>query len=163
MHDDRVGLRPATATDEDFVRSLHESACVADLVRGGLDATLAASLARVQGVARWQQHAAAYPAAEDHVVELEGRPVGRLLVDRGASVWHVVDVGVLAAHRGRGTGTAVLTHLCADADRAGSPVTLAVVPGNPAVHLYRRLGFDVEDEQPDLCRMRRRTPEVSHA
>jgi GNAT superfamily N-acetyltransferase len=53
-----------------------------------------------------------------------------------------LSVGVVAALRGRGTGSALLMQLVADARRLRVPaLSLSVEPDNPAVRLYRRLGF----------------------
>ncbi|MFW5643110.1 MAG: GNAT family N-acetyltransferase [Alkalispirochaeta sp.] len=51
-------------------------------------------------------------------------------------------IAVEPIFRGNGVGTELLTHLIANARRAGFPaISLSVDPGNPAVRLYRRLGF----------------------
>ena len=53
-----------------------------------------------------------------------------------------VSVGVRQAHRGRGIGTALLRSLVAAATEDGLvALSLSVEPDNPAMELYRRLGF----------------------
>ena len=44
-------------------------------------------------------------------------------------------------HRGRGHGTALLREVMSEGADAGLPVTIHVESTNPAMSLYRRLGF----------------------
>lgn len=75
------------------------------------------------------------------MIELAGRPVGRVFVHRGPEEIRVVDVGLLTEHRGQGIGSAVLKAVIAEAVEAGRPVRLQVEPSNRALRLYERLGF----------------------
>jgi ribosomal protein S18 acetylase RimI-like enzyme len=67
--------------------------------------------------------------------------VGYLLLDRKPDRWWIVDIAVLAAHRGRGLGTRVLEECKRRAVAAGAGLQLQVSPLNPARRLYERLGF----------------------
>src|SRR5207302_173775 len=54
----------------------------------------------------------------------------------------IVDIAFLPEHRGRGMGTALMQDLLDEAELAGKPVTIHVEQFNPAMRLYRRLGFE---------------------
>ncbi|HUP41984.1 MAG TPA: GNAT family N-acetyltransferase, partial [Thermoanaerobaculia bacterium] len=69
------------------------------------------------------------------------RPIGRLYVDRWKDQIRLVDIALLPEHRGAGLGRAILEELLAEGDRSGLPVTIHVELNNPALRLYRRLGF----------------------
>jgi ribosomal protein S18 acetylase RimI-like enzyme len=86
----------------------------------------------------YQQH---YAGARFDVIELDGRPIGRLYVDRGAGEIRIVDIALLPAHRGAGIGTTILRGLLGEAAASGRPVRIHVEQSNPARRLYRRLGF----------------------
>jgi RimJ/RimL family protein N-acetyltransferase len=86
----------------------------------------------------YQQH---YPGARFDLIELEGRPIGRLYVDRRPDAVLIVDIALLPAHRGAGIGTGILRGLLAEAAAAGRPVRIHVEHNNPALRLYGRLGF----------------------
>jgi ribosomal protein S18 acetylase RimI-like enzyme len=53
-----------------------------------------------------------------------------------------LTVAVLPEFRGRGVGTRLLNHLLETAQNRYPSVSLSVSPGNPALRLYQRLGFE---------------------
>ena len=82
-----------------------------------------------------------YPQAQWLVIERGNIPVGRIYIERTAREFRLMDVALLPTARGQGLGGALMRALLAAADSAGLPVTLHVEPYNPAIRLYRRLGF----------------------
>jgi ribosomal protein S18 acetylase RimI-like enzyme len=54
-----------------------------------------------------------------------------------------LSVAVLPEYRGKGVGTALLNRLIEDARTRFPALSLSVSADNPAVRLYRRLGFEV--------------------
>jgi ribosomal protein S18 acetylase RimI-like enzyme len=54
-----------------------------------------------------------------------------------------LTIAVLSDHRGRGIGTSLLTKLIDEAAQSFQGISLSVVGDNPAVALYRRLGFEI--------------------
>jgi ribosomal protein S18 acetylase RimI-like enzyme len=88
-----------------------------------------------------------YPGSERLVIERvngDGHPptpIGRLYIDRWADQIRLVDIAILPAHRGRGVGGALLQSIMDEARALGVAVTIHVEATNPALSLYRRLGF----------------------
>jgi GNAT superfamily N-acetyltransferase len=85
--------------------------------------------------------------------------VAQVLTDRnGLYLW---QIDLLEGSRGRGTGSRLLAHLCAEADRRGLRFRLTAVgqtPGETArlVRWYARHGFAVQDwDAAGGCRMNR--------
>ncbi|QHT57732.1 GNAT family N-acetyltransferase [Cellulomonas sp. H30R-01] len=139
-------LRRTSPADTAFVADLY-AATRADEVAGfGWDDATTAAFLRGQHAAR--EAAFAATATGDAVVEVDGVPVGRLVTARReAGVVHVLDVAVHPDHQGRGTGTAVLRGVLADAHAAGATVRLHVRATNVrAAALYARLGFVPVDD-----------------
>jgi ribosomal protein S18 acetylase RimI-like enzyme len=91
--------------------------------------------------AQRRHYAVSYPATDRAILEKDGAPVGRLYVDDGFDALLVVDISLLPEWRGRGIGTTLLSAVCAQASAATKTVTLTVGKFNPALSLYRRLGF----------------------
>lgn len=85
---------------------------------------------------------AEFPRARFDIVELAGRPIGRIVVDRPGTALHIVDQAIVPELRGRGIGTAIMRALMDEAAAARVPVRLQVASASdPAMRLYLRLGF----------------------
>ncbi|MGH2876210.1 MAG: GNAT family N-acetyltransferase [Solirubrobacteraceae bacterium] len=136
-----MSLRPATAADGPFLRAVHASTLSAELAALRHDADAADVFARMQFDLQERGYRAAHPAAAFLVVLLDDRPSGRLYVDRTPAEIHVLEIALLPEHRGRGIGTELLRGLIDEARQSGRRVTLSVLRFNPALALYRRLGF----------------------
>jgi len=94
--------------------------------------------------AHYQKH---YVGSDFFVIEQAGTVIGRLYLARWASAHRIVDIALLPEHRGRGVGTALLKDLLDEAAAAGKAVTIHVEKFNPAMSLYRRLGFVAAGEE----------------
>lgn len=88
-----------------------------------------------------------YRAALWLVVMHEGQDIGRLYLDRTPVEHCIIDIALLPAHRGRGLGEPLLRDLLDEAGAAGKPVAIHVEKNNPAMRLYRRLGFKTEEDK----------------
>jgi ribosomal protein S18 acetylase RimI-like enzyme len=66
-----------------------------------------------------------------------------------------LSMAVVPECRGQGVGTHLLSALLHAADAGYPAVSLSVAAENPAVHLYRRFGFDIVGVEGDSLRMRR--------
>jgi ribosomal protein S18 acetylase RimI-like enzyme len=86
-----------------------------------------------------------YPDCELLVVEKEalGRreAIGRLYVDRWEKEIRLVDIALLPEHRGAGLGRKILELLLEEGRETSLPVSIHVEYNNPALRLYKRLGF----------------------
>jgi ribosomal protein S18 acetylase RimI-like enzyme len=88
-------------------------------------------------------YARRFGEAGHRIVEIDGRPVGRLWTGRDDDRLVLVDIALVPEHRGRGIGTALLEGVFAEADREGTPVRLTVARGNVrAAALFERLGCE---------------------
>ena len=85
---------------------------------------------------------AQFPQARFDIIELDGRPIGRIVVDRPGDRIYIVDQAIVPELRGRGIGTAIMRSLMDEAAALRVPVTLQVASSNdPSMRLYLRLGF----------------------
>ncbi len=105
------------------------------------------------------QAALAFQSAQDHGpdgrrwylgLQPDGRPAGMALLDRygpAPSDWVVSFLGTVPECRGQGYGRELLLRTAAQATRAGARrLHLAVCqPNEPALALYRNLGFRTEE------------------
>jgi ribosomal protein S18 acetylase RimI-like enzyme len=80
------------------------------------------------------------------ILEQRGEPAGRLYLDARQTQLHIVDIALMPDWRGQGVGTAILEALQATGRAQGKGVGIFVEKFNPALRLYRRLGFtDISD------------------
>lgn len=152
---DAVTSRPALAADRPFLVELYAANRAGELVGAGWDAATLRVFLEQQYRAREAGWAATAPHHDDEVLFRGDRPVGRLVLDRRADGIAVVDIALVPAEQGHGTGTAVLSAVLAEADAAGVPVRLHVVVDNPARRLYEGLGFRALDTDGVHLRMER--------
>lgn len=136
---DVATLRPAEAADAAFLRSLYASTRTDELSL--LDPAQRETFLELQWRARQQDYRARYPDADDQIVAVGGVAAGRLLVARRGGELLIVDIALLPEFRGRGIGSRLLRRLLDEAAARGMVVRLHVALSNPALRLYRRLGF----------------------
>jgi ribosomal protein S18 acetylase RimI-like enzyme len=80
------------------------------------------------------------------IIELNGRPIGLLKVIRSPTESRVSQIQLLPEHQGKGIGTRLLQEVLDSARATGLVVNLSALKINPAVRLYRRLGFTTDSE-----------------
>lgn len=88
-----------------------------------------------------------YPDADWLVISHDGSDVGRLYVERWPTQHRIIDIAFLPEHRGKGFGEALLRDLMDEAAAAGKAVSIHVEKNNPAMRLYRRLGFTTAEDK----------------
>ena len=136
-------LRPRESHDVPFLRELYAETREEELrplawTREEKRAFLDDQFARQH--THYLQHS---PQAQWWVVTCDGRPVGRLYVAQTAHDLRIMDVSLLASHRRRGIGSALMRAILEEAQASGVPASLHVEPFNPALRLYERLGFAI--------------------
>lgn len=132
-------LRPASEADEALLRELFASHLERELAY--LEPADRPSFLELQWRARQRDYRHRYPNSEDQIVMAGGVAAGRLLTASAAQELVIVDLALLPDFRGRGIGSALLRRLLAQAAREMMVVHLYVTQMNPAIRLYRRLGF----------------------
>jgi ribosomal protein S18 acetylase RimI-like enzyme len=98
-----------------------------------------------QFAAQFAHYGIHYPTCERKIVEREGVPIGRLWVDEWRDQIRLVDIALVPDCRGLGIGSTLLRQVMGRGAAAGKPVTIHVESFNPALGLYRRLGFEHVD------------------
>jgi ribosomal protein S18 acetylase RimI-like enzyme len=101
----------------------------------------------IQQFSAQRKHYYAYfPDTAFDIVELDGKPIGRLYIDERETRVHVIDIVLMPGSRDGGIGTALLTAIQDHARARGKGVDIFVERINPAKSLYDRLGFKVIGE-----------------
>lgn len=146
--------RPPVASDDAFLADLYASTRT-DLLHLPLPAALAASIVRHQQQLQSIGYASGYPHAEYLLLEYEGSPVGRAVINTTPAEIRLVDLSIAPQARRRGHAACVLRALQRRALDTGIPVALRVRKDNASARaLYAKHGFVVvgEDEQSEQMR-----------
>ena len=130
-------LREATPEDRPFLLEVYASTRLEELEPFGWDDSQKRAFIEMQFLARER----CYPRVDDHIIILDGRPVGRLLVDRNETGLVLRDIALLTEYRNAGIGSRLIKDLMNEATGAGKSIDLHVLATSPAVRLYERLGF----------------------
>lgn len=140
-------LRPITADDLPFLYQVYAGTRTEELAQTDWTDEQKAAFLQQQFTAQHDYYQANYPAAQFQVIEWQGRPIGRLYVDRWADQIRIMDIALSPDQRGHGVGTQLLEMILNEGRLAGLPVTIHVERFNPALQWYERLGFRaVEDK-----------------
>jgi ribosomal protein S18 acetylase RimI-like enzyme len=139
-------LRPVGPDDGPFLLSVYASTRADELAPVPWTDEQKAAFVAHQFAAQSAYYAEHYRGMTSHVIVVDGEDAGRLLVARWEREIRIVDIALLPECRGRGTGTQLLRELMDEARAAGKRLSIHVEVENPAMTLYRRLGFrPVED------------------
>ena len=136
-----IGLRAAEVDDREFLLHVYASTRSDELVHTGWSVEQQHAFLSMQFDAQHRYYHENFPSAQFDVIELDGRPAGRLYVERGADEIRVLDIALLVEYRGRGYGSGLMRSLLSEARAASKKVVLHVEQHNRASRLYQRLGF----------------------
>src|SRR6478736_478298 len=94
-----------------FSMPLYPSTRLHEIAGFGWPAAQQEMFLRMQFNAQYRSYEAAYGRAEHHIVEQDGNPVGRIMVLWEKDFALLVDIALLAEHRGRTIGGELLRDL----------------------------------------------------
>lgn len=138
-----VTLRRATLEDRAFLRTVFADTRTAELAALAHDANLREQFLEMQFNIQHQNYLARYPSADNSIILFQQQPIGRMLVDREAGTFVLVDIAIVAGFRNKGIGSYLIKHLMKEAAREGKAIKLFVYRQSPALQLYQRLGFSI--------------------
>lgn len=148
-----IALRAATADDLPFLGRLYRDTRRQELEGWGWPQEQREWFLQMQFDARQRSYEAAFPNAEDRIVCIEDVPVGRLLMNREPAALQLIDLALLEEYRNQGLGTELLRRLQRECERGRMVLCLQVLTANPAMRLYRRLGFAEVSADPVYARL----------
>jgi len=138
-----IGLRAASSDDAHFLHALFCALKYEELGLAHWPESLRQPFLDQQFALQHTQYVNAYPRADFLIVEHRNQPIGRYYLLRERPCYHIVDIALDPAWRGRGIGTLLLDWTQSQARRqSAGGISLQVDERNAgALHLYARLGF----------------------
>ena len=95
----------------------------------------------MQSTAQLAEYKKNYPGASYQIIIWKRKPAGRFFVWENENEIRLIDIIVLPSFRNKGIGTYLLHELIKRSGAVQKKISLHVEPRNPALQLYRRLGF----------------------
>jgi len=143
-----VTLRPAVATDQEFLFRVYASTRTEELAQVSWSDEQKGAFLWQQFEAQDHEYRRAYPNGIFAVIELATNPVGRLYLRHGATDSRIIDLALLPDFRGWGIGSRILGDLARDADRDRRSLSIHVEAFNAgARRLYERFGFALAEDK----------------
>lgn len=135
-------LRPEREKDQAFRYRLFCQSRPPEWDMVQIDPQAREHLMRHQFEAQTKSYRAQFPKARFDIIELDGEPIGRIVVDRPPDMIHLVDQAITPACRNKGLGTTIMRTLMDEVRERELPLRLMVGSSNdPSLRLYLRLGF----------------------
>jgi RimJ/RimL family protein N-acetyltransferase len=159
-----LSLRLEREQDEAFRFQLFCQSRPAEFALLQLEPAAFDQLMRFQFQAQTMTYRANFPGARFDIIELDGVPIGRIVVERTSTTLRIVDQAIVPSQRNRGFGTTIMRAVMERAAEAGQTVRLKVASTNdPSMRLYLRLGFVPIETDPFYIEMEWQTPAVSRS
>ncbi len=133
-------LRPETDADVPFAMRLYASTREDELAQVDWSPEQK-SLFLAQQFTAQRHHYKTQMDCRFALIEQHGVPVGRLYLEPRQTQISIVDIALIPEVRGKGLGQAIIEALIATAATSGRGIGIFVERFNPALRLYRRVGF----------------------
>ena len=140
-------LRTVTVDDADFLYSVYASTRADEMARVDWTMEQKDAFLRMQFNAQSQFYTENYPGAEFQVITLNDQAIGRLYIHRREKEIRIMDIALLPEYRNSGIGSALLRDILEQGKNLNLPVTIHVEQFNPAMRLYKRMGFHPKEDK----------------
>jgi len=138
-----IDLRPVETGDRQFLQRVYASSREDELAPLDWPQSQKNGFLAMQFDTQRRYYEQAFPEADYLIIQIKNRPVGRLYLDRRDDEIRIVDIALLTKYRGKGIGSRLLNDILAEAGERDVPVRIHVETNNPALRLYKRLGFTI--------------------
>ena len=142
-----LAYREATDTDLPVLEEIYASTRRAEVAATGWPPEQQQAFLKSQFEAQHQHYRDHYPDAAWLLILRGSEVVGRLYLEDWTRELRIIDIALLPSARGHGWGEAVLRDLMDATGATGRAVSIHVEKQNPAMRLYRRLGFQTLEEK----------------
>lgn len=140
-----LSLRPSTEDDLPFLNRLYHTTRDYEMAQVDWPQEQKEAFLTMQFEAQHQHYQVYYADADFDIIELDGKAIGRLYLERRKDEFRIVDIALLPEYRGRGIGSHFMKSIMAESAAHNLPVRIHVEHDNPAMRLYHRLGFEQID------------------
>jgi ribosomal protein S18 acetylase RimI-like enzyme len=136
-----ITLREKIAADDPFLLRLYATTRAQELVLVPWSADEKDAFIRMQYHAQSEYYHTVYPDMQYQIILSDGDAIGRLLTTHMPDEIRIVDISLVPEQCNKGISTDLIANILRMAGDKHKYVRLHVAVGNPAKHLYERLGF----------------------
>jgi len=141
MKKEDVTLREISKRDVPFLRKVYASTREEELKMVDWPDEQKSAFLQMQFDAQHSQYLENYDNKEYSVIFFKGKKAGRLYLSRMKKEIRIVDIALITKFTGKGVGTYLLEGIMREGEETGKSVSIHVEKYNPALSLYKRLGF----------------------
>ena len=141
-----ITYRSVEERDLPFLKRVYGSTREEELQLTGWDEAFKEAFINQQFDAQHQYYREVYHDASFRIILADGNPAGRLYLWESEHQIRIVDIALLPEYRNQGAGTTILHELIGKSETTGKILSIHVEAYNPALNLYKRLGFSEKDQ-----------------
>ena len=142
-----ITCRPVGPDDYAFLLEVYASTRADEMALVPWTADQREAFVKMQFAGQQEHYQNQFPTASHEIILSNGRPVGRLYVDRLEQEIRIIDITVMPAERNAGIGSFLLSGLLDEAGRMGKVVRIYVENYNPSLRLFERLNFKPVEQE----------------
>lgn len=139
-------LRQIKDADLPFLKKVYRSTREPELELTGWPEEEKAKFIDFQFNAQHSHYMSSYKNAELNIIEWKNKEVGRLYIWETEQQIRIMDIALFSEFRGKGIGTSILNTLIEKSEKSNKKLNIHVEHNNPALELYKRLGFKKTDD-----------------
>jgi ribosomal protein S18 acetylase RimI-like enzyme len=136
-----IRLRQVEEKDTAFIEAVYGSTRTDELNLTNWPEQQKKAFIIMQSMAQLAEYKVKYPGAVYQVIIYNKQSAGRFYTWENDNEIRLMDITLLPLFRGKGIGTSLLQELIKKSNKVQKKISLHVDPVNPALQLYRRLGF----------------------
>ena len=143
----RISLKPEKHTDRKFLRDLYSTTRAEELSLVPWADEEKETFLDQQFNAQHRFYQDTFSNARFDIIVEEKENIGRLYVDDRKSEIRIIDIAIMPSRRRQGIGQALLQDILDRGRSEKKVVSIHVEKNNPAMSLYKRLGFVETEDQ----------------
>ncbi len=136
-----IHLRPVEEKDDLFIETVYRSTRENELQLTTWTEPQKKAFIIMQSMAQLAEYKIKFPGAAFQIILYKQKPAGRFYTWENDHEIRLIDITLLPQFRGKEIGSTLLKKLIEKSNKIHKKISLHVEPGNPALQLYKRLGF----------------------
>lgn len=144
FNDISLKLQPISNSDMSFLYKVYRSTRIEEMKLTNWSSGEIEKFLEMQFILQHKQYMENYKQASFDLIIYNTLPIGRLYINRYDNEIRIIDIALLSEYRRIGIGNRIMNHIIKESECKNLPISLHVEYNNPAMSLYKHLGFEPE-------------------